>query len=575
MNNNRTIYLEHIIKKINKNMATKGIIYKEKNSFKNITVACILDNFSYDCLKFEGSFHQLGVSNWKTIIKNINPDILFVESTWQGYNQEWINKIPNMEMSEDKTLIEITDYCKNNNIPTAFWAKEDPNDFYVFIEAAKHFEYVFTPDVNCIEKHKKILGHDNVYFLPLAAQPKLHNPIDRDKEKIGKVAFAGSWYKKFENRKKHMNNLLKPAKKYGLVIYNRFSYLYDDQFAFPNEYKPYIRKGLNYRDIVKEYKKYDVFLNVNSDDTSPTAFSRRIFELLACGIPTISSYNPGIINYFKDIVMISKSEEDTEKHLGKLLKDKEYRDRLSLLGQRKVFNDHTYEQVFKKVLNTVGLTKDEKEDKGVSIISHVNSHYLLDNILNNYSSQKYPKKELILIINNKNLELISQHNMLKGHDDIKILIIPENLTIGKCLNLGVEKSKYDYISIFDSESFYGPNYLIDMINTFKYTEAHIAGKQTIYAYTKYNENLVLVNPNYEYRFTDNISDSTLTFRKNIFQKIKFKDNSQSYINLFLRDSLEEGFKIYSSDRFNHMLIKDYNGEKLSQELVEKLGYIIV
>ena len=74
---------------------------------------------------------------------------------------------------------------------------------------------------------------------------------------------------------------------------------------------------------------------MNSDDTSPTAFSRRVFELLAAGIPVISSYNPGIINYFKDVVMISKSEKDTGKHLERLLKDKELRDRLSLLGQRK------------------------------------------------------------------------------------------------------------------------------------------------------------------------------------------------------------------------------------------------
>lgn len=90
---------------------------------------------------------------------------------------------------------------QRKNIPTIFWAKEDPNDFNVFIEAAKHFEYVFTPDTNCIQKHKNILGHDKVYFLPLGVQPKIHNPINKDKEKLGEVAFAGSWYEKFDKRK--------------------------------------------------------------------------------------------------------------------------------------------------------------------------------------------------------------------------------------------------------------------------------------------------------------------------------------------------------------------------------------
>lgn len=42
-----------------------------------------------------------------------------------------------------------------------------------------------------------------------------------------------------------MNDLLKPAKQYNLTIYNRFSYLNDPQFKFPDEYKTYIRKALN------------------------------------------------------------------------------------------------------------------------------------------------------------------------------------------------------------------------------------------------------------------------------------------------------------------------------------------
>ncbi|MCF6464130.1 hypothetical protein C3E89_12305 [Clostridium sp. Cult1] len=145
------------------------------------------------------------------------------------------------------------------NIPAVFWAKEDPTDFHAFSESAKYFEYVFTTDINCISKHKKILAHNNVFLLPLAAQPQLHNPIDRDKEKIGKVAFAGSWYKKFENRKIYIHNLLRPAKKHGLVIYNRFFYSNNDQFAFPDEYKAYIRKALDYKSIANECKNIIYF----------------------------------------------------------------------------------------------------------------------------------------------------------------------------------------------------------------------------------------------------------------------------------------------------------------------------
>lgn len=569
MNNNKNIYIEHIIKRINKNYVVKKVESVKKDKIEKIKIACILDRFSYDCLKYESDFYQLGVNNWKEVIDRIKPDLLFVESAWEGYNYEWINKIANMEKFRDKTLINLISYCKENSIPTVFWAKEDPTDFYIFIEASKHFEYVYTTDINCIPKHKKILGHNNVYLLPLAAQPKLHNPIEKDIRKTGKIAFAGSWYKKFEKRGKYMHNLLRPAKKHGLTIYNRFSYLNNEQFAFPEEYKPYIRKGLDYEEMVKEYKKYDIFLNVNSDDISPTAFARRIYELLACGIPVISSYNPGIENYFKDIVMISNSEEDTEKYLKKLLENKELRDKLSLLGQRRVFSNHTYEQRFNTLLNTIGLAKNSKKSKGVSIISYVDSDSIIDNILGNFVSQNYTPKELILIKGDKTKDFKKWNKVIKEHDDIVLLRVPSHPSLGTALNLGIEKSKYDYISIFDSNSFYGANYLTDMMNTFIYSKAYIAGKKTIYEYLVDNNRISLNNPEQEYRYTKSIGSSTFTFKKDLYNIVKFNDNHLNSYLSFIQNCVDKDLKIYSSDRFNHVFIKNIRGEKIIREAIEE------
>ena len=42
---------------------------------------------------------------------------------------------------------------------------------------------------------------------------------------------------------------------------------------FPEEYHPYIKGSLNYEDMVLEYKKYNIFLNVNSVNNSPSSFS--------------------------------------------------------------------------------------------------------------------------------------------------------------------------------------------------------------------------------------------------------------------------------------------------------------
>lgn len=546
---------EYAMEKIKRKLLIKYPEDHSKNSKKTMSIACILDGFSYECFKYEGSFFQLGIHNWEKLMIEKRPQLLFVESTWQGYNHEWINKIANINLYKDKTLFNITSYCRENNIPTVFWAKEDPADFNIFIQAAKYFDYIFTTDLDCIPKYKKILKHNNVFLLPFAAQPILHNPISKDNEKIGKIAFAGGWYEKFPSRCIQMEYILKPAFKYNISIYDRFGELNDNRYSFPSEYHPYLKKPLDYKDMVKEYKKYEIFLNVNSIDASPTTFARRVFELLACGIPIISSCSLGIENYFKNIVMLSNNKTDTENHLNKLLNNKELRDKLSVLGQRKVFNNHTYNHRFKTILNTVGLNDSENTNEGVSIITCTNREFSLDNILNNYLSQNYPIKELIIIINKDSINLESWAKKLQSYSNIKLFKLPEEYTLGKCLNFGVEKSKYNYISKFDDDDYYGPDYLTDTINAFKYTDAAIVGKYSIYAYLEGSNNLVLRYPNSENRYMNYVAGSTLTFKKEIFSKIKFRDISKSEDTFFLEDSIKEGFKIYALDRFNHCIIR--------------------
>lgn len=71
--------------------------------------------------------------------------------------------------------------------------------------AARCADFVFTTDIDCIKKYKNALGHDNVFFLHFAAQPKVHNPIEKYERK-DKFCFAGAYYHKYPNRTKTFDN---------------------------------------------------------------------------------------------------------------------------------------------------------------------------------------------------------------------------------------------------------------------------------------------------------------------------------------------------------------------------------
>lgn len=535
----------------------------------NIKVACILDEFSYECFKYEATFFQLSIKNWKESMDNLKPDFLFVESAWEGYKKEWVKKISFLNFHNDNTLLSLVKYCNYNNIPTVFWAKEDPHDFNTFIEAARHFDYIFTIDLNSVLRYRQILKHNNIFVLPFAAQPRIHNPINKDKEKIGKVAFAGGWYNKFPKRCKAMENILKPAFKYNLTIYDRFKDSSNKQNLFPPEYDTYIKDSLKYKDMISQYKAYQVFLNVNSIALSPTAFSRRVFELLASGIPTISSYSKGIDNLLKDIVFLSKSQNDTKELLNLLVNNKELRDRISVLGIREVLNHHTYTHRFNRILNKLGIRNPVSLEEGVSVVSCTNRLLGLEDILSNYNSQLYPLKELILVVNNDFMDLGYWDNYIKQYDNIKLYKLPKATSLEECVHFAMGKVKYPYISMFNDDSYYGPNYLVDSINAFKYTDADMVGKNTFYRYIKDSQLLALDYPYREHQYSEYVASSTLTFKKEVTNFINFQYLYSSEDTDVLADCIKGGIKIYSTDRFNYIMVKKSATNKKKYKFIKK------
>ncbi|WP_053956179.1 glycosyltransferase family protein [Inediibacterium massiliense] len=520
----------------------------------SIKVACILDEFGEEWFKYECNLIPLYLNNWKETLIHTQPDFLLVQSAWQGNHGQWKYKINNLHIKKDSSLKEVVYWCKKNNIPTVFWNIEDPYHFHSFIEAAKEFDYIFTTDSGSIKEYIKIVGHHHVYTLPFAAQPKQHNPIDKDKEKSGKVGFSGTWHKiGHTDRMKDMKKILEPSLKYNVHIYDRmYHYKKDPNYKFPHIYQSHIKEAVPYPQIGSIYKKYDVFLNVNTVQNSPTMFSCRVFEVLACGINLISGYSLGIEKMLPHIVKLCTTKEDTIKYLDLLLNNKDLRDRLSILGLRTILENHTYKHRFETILDKIKFPYEKIKKAGVSIITCTNRKHCMNNIFENYARQTYPYKELILILNNNHMNYDRWIKESKKYENVTIFQIDEQKTLGECLNFAISKSKFDYISKMDDDDYYAPNYMIDMMNAFVYTDADVVGKHAYYIYLPDYNILALKFPNTENQYTPFVAGSTLTFKKKVFEKIKFITHKPSGCDSeFLLDCKKNGFKIYSTDRFNY------------------------
>ncbi len=192
---------------------------------------------------------------------------------------------------------------------------------------------------------------------------------------------------------------------------------------------------------------------------------------------------------------------------------------------------------------------------GVSIIVPTVKSKYINNIFMNYVRSNYPYTELIIILNDNKLDINDYKIKSLGLENVRIFQLDESYTLGECLNFGVEKSRYNYISKMDDDDYYGSNYLIDLMNVFKYTDAQVTGKMSHFVYFEDSNTLSIRQHNNENRYVHFLSGNTILFKKEIFEKVKFKKLNCGEDCQFSSDCITAGIKIYSADKYNYIYMK--------------------
>ncbi len=543
----------------------KASIYQPYQPLKSVyestfTVAAILDEFTESCFRYEWNLVMLTKNDWQQQIDDNKPAFLFVESAWRGNKGEWNYLLSNYKDKEVNPLRDVVAYCKRAQIPCVFWNKEDPPNYNVFKYAAKDFDFVFTTDADCIPKYQEFCGHNRIYALPFAAQPVLHNPARRHENPQREVAFGGGWYgEKHTARQQYLPPLLDAAITLGLKlsIFDRFSGLNDTKHQFPERYQAYIRTALPYEKMLSAYRMFPVFLNVNSATESPTMFSRRVFELLACGTAVVSSPSAGMQEMLGELVPVAANADDAKILLEELRDDPDRRRQVTHLGYRKVMNEHTYSVRAQTILETVLPAKTiSKSQPKISVVLTTNRPEYLRHCKESYTRQSYSNKELILALNSNSFCLEEVNAMFGDLDNIKIFSIPEDKTLAACLNHVLKYVDGDYWAKFDDDDIYGPDYLADSLLPFKYTDADIVGKATYFARIEGDEALYIRHQGKEHDYAKLVCGGSLVVKMGVMRDVSFDESIKKGADTaFLRAATEAAYKIYSADRFNFIQVR--------------------
>ncbi|EGK8006520.1 FkbM family methyltransferase [Campylobacter lari] len=512
------------------------------DDIKNMKIACIMDEFTYTSFKYECDLLQLSPDKWKNEIITFKPDLLFIESAWQGKDSLWKLKISGFSIE----LQELIKYCKENSIATIFWSKEDPVHFNTFLPIACSVDFVFTTDIDCIPKYKFYVGHEDVYCLPFAAQTKIHNPIEEFDRK-DEFNFAGSYYLRYPQRQLDFENLISAIKLYkSISIYDRNFNNPHPHYTFPDSYKDMIIGNLPFNEIIKAYKGYKFGITMNTVKQSQTMFARRAFELIACNTFVVSNFSRALRNFFGDLVISSDDMNELKNKLKLVCEDEMYCKKIKLNALRKVMKEHTYTDRLNFIASVVYKEQFESKHK-FYILIHVNSQEEYIQALDVFYSQKENRGLQLLIYNDKKLKF-------QPNDQCIYFAELEEL-----FNY-IKNDKQAYFGMMDIKDYYNENYLLDLTLTLKYSNFNAFGKYSFYSFN--DGKVYLENKDCEYKKAKQL------FITSSFVKVEYisKGLLAAFLNKEFSYQIEN---MFATDCFNYCK----NGVSLTKDRQEYVSSI--
>ena len=337
----------------------------QPGKFGRLKVALITDHFTTECLAVECRIRHVTPENYREVIRDWQPDLLFVESVFHGAAGSWRYELARqpkyLRLTRPKAIFDVVDFARSEGVPTVFWNKDDGAFFDAFIDVAKAFDYVFTTDQECIERYREqVPAHVPVNTLIMPYQPAFHDFTGFNFSR-NEACFMGSYYRRILNERRRFLDMVFDACEQADLRLNVFDRNHDRlsryfEFRFPKKSGLRVHSKVSHRETAQIYKTHAVSLNVNSVTGSETMCSRRLLEILACGGIAVTNPSRSVDRYFRDYCHVVNTPVEARELFARL-RHGPSRDDMARAeaGATYVRQNHTWAHRLEEICNVVNI----------------------------------------------------------------------------------------------------------------------------------------------------------------------------------------------------------------------------
>jgi hypothetical protein len=298
-------------------------------------------------------------------------------------------------------------------------------------------------------------------------------------------------------------------------------------------------------------------VTVDASQSSSVEMLDRVLASAAAGTPTLTTESCRLPGYVAEATLTSSGERGQRLALKALRDSETIRARLGHKALRVAMREGSTRVHVDGLLQAAGIDSTASLP-GLSLMIPTNRPDNITSALANVARQSYDRLEVVLVLHGIDVDhsRLDEHADQLGISEFSVVRVPREQPLGEVLNIGFSACKYPFVGKIDDDDFYGEDYAHDLMSCFEFADTEVVGKWTHYAYDSASNAMYLRYPGADYTFQKLVAISTMMFKKEIMEQVRFPPYPSGSGSAFLHELRTYGGRVFSGDRYNYMYVRN-------------------
>lgn len=508
-------------------------------------------------LNWDADVLALAEKHWKEQLQPGRFDYLLLEPVWHVDSREWCYVMA-AGSDRQQAIVEVIGHCHRIGLPVVLWFREDIGNYSHFSWLADLADRTYALDAIMQGRLAADFPHKKIDILPLAVQPRMHNPLRSVALQSSAPAFSGKvlvdgWWEMVDK------GVATQLAEFGEDLRVCESD-WDFSRAHLAESSSLVQSTLG---CIRQVDKAALAKLFSAEIFLQSALRlpwRRRMEMLRSAAAGCIPLALGAEDEVPAWPAVAAGSGPSLRRIFQSLQADHLR-RASLAHRlaADIVQGHVLAERLDTISMDLGLARGRKASPPrVAAILVTMRPQFVPECIERFRRELHSNKELQIVLHG-NADARAVRSLIRPGEPIHVHEFGRERSLGACLNYAIHQTNAPYWAKFDDDDIYGPRYLAEIMDARRWGEYSLYGKPPAFTYFE-GEKALYWEPdwgdeaNRAYSSNDPhrvaIAGATLVGRRELVEAVQFSEKRRGGSDSdFILRSLEAGNDVVALDPF--------------------------